>query len=150
MTCPKIHQVHPRLLCGHWCLCSLRTSIAKEEFIHVLPVLLISSPLPEHSEVWFLNVNFLRPLCFCWPPVFKKDWNWTEIQKMLYYKVIEPGHKWKVFPLNKRTLLTVLTCRVSHTSNKGIEAFSELIRENSTRNGPTACDVWKIQWFKAH
>lgn len=32
-----------------------------------------------------------------------------------------PENEWKVFPLNKRTVLTVLTCKVSHNSKKGGE-----------------------------
>lgn len=56
----------------------------EEEFLYILPILLISLPFPKHPEVWFLGVNFLRPLCFAEHQPLKKDWNQTEIQKTLY------------------------------------------------------------------
>lgn len=76
-------QVHPGPLCGHWLLFVFpeNSYSSRGAYILILPVLLISSPLPKHSEVWFLDVNILRPLCFAEHQCLIKDWIQTEIQK---------------------------------------------------------------------
>lgn len=52
-------------------------------------------------------------------------------------------------PKSKNTLASAHLQSVPYfQQRRWIEASYELIRENSSRNGSTACDVWKIQWFK--